>query len=100
MFDKSDLSPRNRAESGHSPADFAGAHGRSLTSLAINCRSKCGRARSMWSSADDAGGDPGLGLGISRRQRRRAGQAAKLARNQPAGDISQELWESASRLLL
>jgi nitronate monooxygenase len=29
-----------------------------------------------------------------------AGQAAKLARNQPAGDISQELWESASRLLL
>jgi nitronate monooxygenase len=29
-----------------------------------------------------------------------AGQAAKLARNQPAGTISQELWEEASRLLL
>ena len=29
-----------------------------------------------------------------------AGQAAKLARNQPAGAISQELWEEASRLLL
>jgi nitronate monooxygenase len=29
-----------------------------------------------------------------------AGQAAKLARNQPAGTISQELWEAASRLLL
>jgi nitronate monooxygenase len=29
-----------------------------------------------------------------------AGQAAKLARNQPAGVITQELWEEASRLLL
>lgn len=29
-----------------------------------------------------------------------AGQAAKLARNQPAGTISQQLWEDASRLLL
>src|SRR3984893_6392810 len=29
-----------------------------------------------------------------------AGQAAKLAPNQPAGTISQELWEQASRLLL
>jgi nitronate monooxygenase len=29
-----------------------------------------------------------------------AGQAAKLARNQSAGAISQELWEEASRLLL
>jgi nitronate monooxygenase len=29
-----------------------------------------------------------------------AGQAAKLARNQPAGIIVQELWEEASRLLL
>jgi nitronate monooxygenase len=29
-----------------------------------------------------------------------AGQAAKLARNQPAGTISQELWDEASRLLL
>jgi nitronate monooxygenase len=29
-----------------------------------------------------------------------AGQAAKLARNEPAGAISQQLWEEASRLLL
>ncbi len=29
-----------------------------------------------------------------------AGQAAKLARDQPAGTIAQELWESATRLVL
>jgi nitronate monooxygenase len=29
-----------------------------------------------------------------------AGQSAKLARNQPAGTITQQLWEDASRLLL
>ena len=29
-----------------------------------------------------------------------AGQAAKLARNQPAGTITEELWEEVSRLLL
>jgi nitronate monooxygenase len=29
-----------------------------------------------------------------------AGQAAKLARDQPAGTISQQLWEDASRLLV
>jgi nitronate monooxygenase len=37
--------------------------------------------------------------GDSDRMQLWAGQSAKLARNEPAGTIAQQLWEDASRLL-
>ncbi|MHB8411158.1 MAG: NAD(P)H-dependent flavin oxidoreductase [Candidatus Acidiferrales bacterium] len=51
-----------------------------------------GLTRAMREAAQKAG-DPD-------RMQLWAGQAAKLARNEPAGTISQQLWEDASRLLL
>ncbi|MHB8541474.1 MAG: NAD(P)H-dependent flavin oxidoreductase [Candidatus Acidiferrales bacterium] len=51
-----------------------------------------GLTRAMREAAQKAG-DPD-------RMQLWAGQAAKLARNEPAGAISQQLWDDASRLLL
>jgi nitronate monooxygenase len=51
-----------------------------------------GLTRAMREAAQKAGDPESMQLW--------AGQAAKLARNEPAGAISQQLWDEASRLLL
>jgi nitronate monooxygenase len=83
---------------------FSGRPGRSAATAYVSAASapnaprpapypvQRGLTRAMREAAEKAGDADRMQLW--------AGQAAKLARDQPAGTISQQLWQDASRLLL